>query len=1010
MFTQHHNSNELEINKLRLFSMKAAKALITPFLLFLIYLLIVFRGLIPLLEESFLLQKKEMCMRTTEVIISSLMTRQKDIEEGKISSDDAKRKAIERMRPLRFGPTNKDYFWIIGPNSRFIMHPYRPDFENADPSKVIGPDGNNLDKLIEAMFKITRQPEGGFLEYMWHRKDALSQIARKLSYVKLFPEWNWIVGTGLYLDELEEELSQWRWRLMLIGLFLVILASIISLYLAFRAAGYEIRDSQITSRLMANELKYRMLVENTQDIPYVVNCLGILTFIGPQILRFGFNAEEMIGKSFLEFILPDDCADVLSKFRFAISTGEPMGSIFRARATDESPIFWFDEKGMVTRDSNGKITGLTGILRDVTDKKLAEESLLKSSENLRITLQSIGDAVIATDCSGTIQIMNPVAESLTGWSANDGISRNLKEVFIIKSSKTGQTGINPVEMVMKTGQTVGMANHTILVSRDGTERQIADSGAPIKDKSGNITGVVLVFRDVTEEYLLQDELRDHEEQFRSIFETSPYAISINDTETLSYKMVNRAFEEITGWPQPDVLNKTPMEMGIFNSSPATDKLIDTIRNTGTIRSELLEAKSRDGQKREILLSASCINFSGSRCILSTFIDVTESRRLEEQLRQTKKMDVIGQLAGGIAHDFNNMLAAILGNAELLSMDIPEDSPDRPLIETIMDGSKRAAELTQKLLAFSRKGKVVSIPMDVRESIKSAIALLERSIDRRITIITRFDTDSPKILGDPTLLQNAFLNLAINARDAMPDGGVLTFAVSDTLLDNDFCRNHPLSLISGRYVEINISDTGVGMTQEIREKIFEPFFTTKAAGKGTGLGLAAVYGTIKEHRGAVNVYSEVGMGTIFKIYLPILSGDTISDNFTMEENIIPGSGTILVVDDEALIRSTAQTILLSLGYKVVIAEDGQNALEVFAEHKDKINAVLLDMVMPRLNGRQTLIKLREMDPSIKIVISSGFNPEGTMTDLLEMGDVGFIQKPYRISSLSQAIHKIMKQET
>jgi len=510
-----------------------------------------------------------------------------------------------------------------------------------------------------------------------------------------------------------------------------------------------------------------------------------------------------------------------------------------------------------------------------------QNEISESRDSLKITLQSIGDAVISTDTSGKIQMINIVAEKLTGWSMERSVNMDIGEVLNIIDSKTKIPLKNIVTSAVNVSGVLPFPADAIIISPEGIELTVSGTCSPIRGRDGGVLGAVLVFR-----------------------------------------------------------------------------------------------------------------------------DITQAKRMEEQLHQTRKMDVIGQLAGGIAHDFNNMLGGIIGNAELLSFALPVDSNLRKYVDTIIKGSERAADLTKKLLAFSRKAKIVTTPVDIHDQIRSAIALLERSIDPRIKIIIRLDATSSVVASDPTLLQNAFLNLAINARDAMPEGGALTFATSNVLLDHEYCSKQPYKIDAGMYLEISISDTGVGMSKEVLSKLFEPFFTTKPVGQGTGLGLAAVYGTVKDHQGAINVYSEPGLGTVFKIYLPVDSSSPECFIYGDESIALGKSGCILVVDDEAIIRSTAQALLVSLGYDVLLASDGDEALEVFLMEKERISAILLDIVMPKMSGREVYQHIREIDHEVPVVFSSGFSSDGIVSDLMDLGAAAFIQKPYRQSSLAKTLDEVL----
>jgi PAS domain S-box-containing protein len=512
----------------------------------------------------------------------------------------------------------------------------------------------------------------------------------------------------------------------------------------------------------------------------------------------------------------------------------------------------------------------------------ASEALRQSEENLSITLDSIGDAVIATDAEGRVSRMNPVAEQLTGWPLEEAQNLQLSRIFRIIEAGTRMPIQSPVEKVMNSGRITQLKSYTVLIARDGTERRIADSGAPIRNRDGNIVGVVLVFRDVTEQH-----------------------------------------------------------------------------------------------------------------------------KLEEQLRQSSKMDAIGKLAGGVAHDFNNMLGGILGAADLLAIKIRDDEDLLKYLHIIQDAGNRAADLTQKLLSFARKSPEIAIPGDIHDIVKAAARILEHSTDKRIKIRLHLNAEFSLVRGDPSQIENALLNLGINAGDAMPEGGILTISSRNVTFDRQFGSGTGAVIGPGTYIEVSVSDTGTGMGKDLLEHIFEPFFTTKGAGKGTGLGLSSVYTMIRNHNGDIRVYSEFGRGTVFKLYLAVDRSPIPSAALDEEEKIIYGSGCILVADDEAVIRGMAEGILSDLGYDVILAKDGKAAVDIFREEHQRIDLVILDLVMPNMNGRDAFFAMRSLHPGVKVLLTSGFSREVEKIDVSEPGIVGFIQKPFGRAELSQYVDKAMK---
>jgi len=378
---------------------------------------------------------------------------------------------------------------------------------------------------------------------------------------------------------------------------------------------------------------------------------------------------------------------------------------------------------------------------------------------------------------------------------------------------------------------------------------------------------------------------------------------------------------------------------------------------------------------------------------------------QRQLAQAEKMGLLGQLAGGIAHDFNNLLGGILGAADLLRRRSGTPEAQERYLGMILESGQRAADLVRQLLAFARPGLKTRVAVDMHALIEEVILILRRTVDPRVKIHKRLKAESGAVEGDPTALQSALLNLGVNARDAMPEGGRLTFTSAVVHFDEETCLQQPHAIQPGPFLEVGIADTGTGIGKKILGRIFEPFFTTKEAGAGTGLGLAAVYGTVKSHDGTINVYSEPKKGTLFKLYFPALLDADAQPPRTPE--VVRGSGRILLVDDEAVIRNLAGDMLRGIGYEVVLAGDGDGALKVFEAERESIDLVILDLVMPGMNGKQVLRELKRIDPSTRVLIASGFHLDVDMPDVRREGASGFLSKPFIVADLSQSVAAAMQ---
>ncbi|NMC73554.1 MAG: PAS domain S-box protein, partial [Geobacteraceae bacterium] len=523
-------------------------------------------------------------------------------------------------------------------------------------------------------------------------------------------------------------------------------------------------------------------------------------------------------------------------------------------------------------DDAGRVILVAEHVHDITARKIAEESLAGEKERLAVTLRSIGDGVITTDTEGKIVLINKVAEQLTGWSQEEALGRHLSEVFRIIGEKSRKPCPDPVTRVLGSGITVELANHTLLVSRDGKERTIADSAAPIRDRESRVVGAVLVFR-----------------------------------------------------------------------------------------------------------------------------DITEKRKMEEELLKSQKLESIGVLAGGIAHDFNNLLTAILGNISLAKMYVSEgDKVHQKLVEA-EKASLRARDLTQQLLTFSRGGAPVKKTAAVTDIIRDSVAFTLSG--SRATYRFSMADDLWPVEVDEGQMSQVINNLILNADQAMPSGGVIEVGCSNLTVGADSL----LPLRSGRYVVITITDEGIGIPEEALPRIFDPYFSTKKDGKG--LGLATVYSIIRNHDGHITVQSTPGAGTTFTIYLPASGGGAIQAD-TEETADHTGKATVLVMDDEENIREVAGEMLKFIGYDVEFAGNGEEAVTLYRnawESGEPFVAVLMDLTIPGgMGGKEAVRMLQDIDPGVKAIVSSGYSNDPILADYRSYGFSGIITKPYKLGDLKKML--------
>ncbi len=505
----------------------------------------------------------------------------------------------------------------------------------------------------------------------------------------------------------------------------------------------------------------------------------------------------------------------------------------------------------------------------------------------------------------------------------------------------------------------------------------------------------------------ENEIRERQRFLEAVFNGIQDGISVLDRD-LNILQVNQAMDR---WYAHQVPLAGKKCFQAYHGRQQPCPVCPTVRalRDGTPQVEVVPLMGSGGQSGWLELhSFPLIDPDGGITGVIEYVrDISERKLLEERLLQVQKMESIGLLAGGIAHDFNNILGGILGYASWLKTNIAHDHPFFRPIDTIEKSACRAAELTAQLLAFARGGKYDIRPSSLNGVVSESLRLLAGTLDKSIAIETRLDDSLPTVEIDVGQIQQVLINLCVNARDAMAGGGRLTIESAVAELDEADARSQPEAK-PGWYAILSVSDTGLGMEESVRARIFEPFFTTKEKGKGTGLGLAMVYGVVKNHGGFIHVYSEPGQGSTFKIYLP-LSDKPEAVDAAPEAELNGGSETVLIVDDEAAIREVASDILGSYGYRVRLAADGEEGVSIYRRERRRIDLVLLDMVMPRQGGRETFLELKRIDPKVRVLFSTGYSQNEKVNEIMALGVRGFIQKPYQVKDLLAKVRDVLDAE-
>jgi PAS domain S-box-containing protein len=550
--------------------------------------------------------------------------------------------------------------------------------------------------------------------------------------------------------------------------------------------------------------------------------------------------------------------------------------------------------------------------------------------------------------------------------------------------------------------------------------------SPLYDRNGNMAGAIESIRDITAQKLAENALRENEERFRTLAESAQDAIIILDNDgNISYW--NEAATRIFGYSADEILGMNGhriLSPGRYHEDYYNG--FEWFRKTGEgpiiRKTQELTGVKKDGTEFPIELSVSGLKRGDQWNAIGILRDITERRKLEAQFMQSQKMEAIGTLAGGIAHDFNNMLVGIMGSLSLLkhklTMDHEFTNEELARHVHVMDeAGSRAADIVQQLLTLSRKQEMTVSFVDLNQVISRVMKICATALDKSIELSPRYFEGKALVKGDENQLEQILLNLCINSSHAMTimrppgevHGGKLSLEVQDVETDSYFLSTHPHAG-EASYWKVSVRDTGVGMDSKTITYIFDPFFTTKEKGQGTGLGLAMVYNSVKQHNGFIDVYSEIGLGTTINIYIPSYRGDIDREKLTEGETIPHGSGIILVVDDEESVRIVAKSILEECGYDVILATDGAEAVEIFRDRFIEIRAVVLDMVMPKKSGRDAFIEMQKIDPDFKVLLSSGFRLDERVEEVMKLGVKGFIQKPYTMKKLAEAVYKILNAET
>jgi len=695
---------------------------------------------------------------------------------------------------------------------------------------------------------------------------------------------------------------------------------------------------------------------------------------------------------------------------FAIGLAEHFDVLLRmssgdlsARITGTSPVELLESLKHVTNEMIQKVS------RQIADRKKAEEEAQESERLISTLMKNLPGMVYRcrNDRSWTITFVSDGCVSLTGYSPQDMVGNHIR-------SYTNLIHADDREMVWEQVQNALLQRIPYqlqyrIQTATGNEKWVWEQGTGIYSDEGELLALEGFINDITERKTAEVLVKASEEKYRALVNNIQDGVFILQDKNL--KFVNEALARMVGYSVEEMTGLEFLPLIAPEYRQLTADRYQKRQAGETVESEYeFDILHKDGSTRlTVNLNIGIINYQGKTASLGTIKDITDKKRaaqerkkLENQLQQAHKMEAIGTLAGGIAHDFNNLLMGILGNATLTLMNMDPGHPGYDRLKNIEKYVQSGADLTRQLLGFARGGKFEVRPTNLNELIQRTSEMFGRT-KKEITISLNLQKDIWAVDVDRGQIEQVLLNFYVNAWQAMPEGGNLHLQTANETLDDSYIQ--AFSVTAGNYVKFSITDTGVGMDSNTQKRVFEPFFTTKEKGRGTGLGLASAYGIIKHHGGFINVCSEKGRGTSFTVFLPA-STNTACIEKNVPEPVVKGSGTVLLVDDEQMILDVGGQMLEKLGYQVLTAPNGKEAIKLFERHQDHIVLVILDMIMPVMGGSETFDKLKSMQPTLKVLLSSGYAVDGQASDILKRGCNGFIQKPFNLEQLSRKTNEAL----
>jgi PAS domain S-box-containing protein len=761
----------------------------------------------------------------------------------------------------------------------------------------------------------------------------------------------------------------------------------------------ELKHIKAEEKLRESEKKYQNIFENSVEGIFRATGQGRFTNANPAAAHMlGYESPDELINSMTDiatqlYVYPEDRDKTLE---LLLKHGVIKNFEVKCRHKSGN-VIWGVLNMQLVKDGQGNILYIEGTCQDISERKLAEVALRESEERYRQLVENINKGICVVQDS-MLKFVNPMLMDIFGYSDHNLITLPFTEFIhpddrnmVLESHTRRMKGEKfPTKYEFRILNSYGSIRwvelDSVLIQWEGKPASLAFIG------------------DITERKQAEEQLAYERQKFAILSENAPFGMALIEING-QFLYINPKFSDIFGYDLGDIPDGKTWFRKAYPDAALRHEVVSgwliglNSTSYGEQRPKVYNVTCKDG-------SIKTINFItvllGNGDNIMVCEDITERKKLEIQLIHAQKMEAIGTLSGGIAHDFNNILMGIQGYASIMMLDISTDHPHYERLKRIEEQVKNASDLTRQLLGFARGGKYVVKPVSMNELIEKTSTMFGRT-KKEIAIHRKYESDVWAVEADQGQIEQVLLNLYLNAWQAMPAGGDISIETKNIVIGENFVKTYLVT--PGRYVRTSISDTGVGMDERTKERIFEPFFTTKELGRGTGLGLAMVYGIIKSHNGFIDVISEPGKGTTFAIYFHASEKDVVKKESVTPE-MMRGTGTVIIVDDEPDVLAVSKEILESLGYSVYTVKNGEEAITLYKQKKDKIDLIVLDMIMPGLSGSETFDRIREVSPSAKIILSSGYSLNSQAQQIMDKGCQGFIQKPFDIAQISLMIREVL----